>query len=372
MEEDHSHFWKKFYNVNERTFSNWKWQVQNIIKTPSQLEKVLPLSEKEKEEVAMVCREYRLNITPYYLSLINLNDPDDPIRKQAIPSIEELLDKGYNDPLAEEKQKVTECLVRRYEDRALFITTNYCYVYCRHCTRKRIWKNNSKIDNLENLEKVVEYISREKEIKEVIISGGDPLTLPYPTLEKILSSLSEIKHLDIIRIGTRVPVVLPMKLYDKQLLKILKKSSQKKPIWLATHFNHPNEITYFTKKAIDNLLKIGIPVINQSVLLKSINDDAEIMKKLCQKLIKIKVKPYYLFYCDNTKGVSHFITPIEKGIEIIGALQGKISGYAIPTYIIDLPNGKGKVPLMPNYYEKENGKIIINYNQEKILIEDIV
>ncbi len=367
MEEDHSHFWKKFYRVSKETFSNWKWQVKNLITTPEQLEKIFPLNEKEKEEIKKVCKEYKLCITPYYLSLIDCKDQNDPIRKQAIPSIEELISKGYDDPLAEEKQKVTERLVRRYKDRVLFITTNFCYTYCRHCTRKRIWKKNSKIDSL-NLEKVVEFIDREKEIREVIVSGGDPLTLPYPTLEKILESLSNIEHLSIIRIGSRIPVVMPMKLYDKQLLKTLKKYSQKKPIYLATHFNHPKEITYFTKKAIDNLLKIGIPVLNQTVLLKGINDNPEVMRELCLKLVETKIKPYYLFYCDNTKGVSHFVTPIEKGIEIIKSLQGEIPGYAIPIYVIDLPEGKGKVPLMPTYYEKEKDKFFIYYKGEKIKV----
>jgi len=353
--EKENRFWKKFYNVSKKTFLDWRWQRDNLIRRVDQI----PFA--NKEEIAKVCEKYKMCITPYYFSLIDIKNPNDPIKKQAIPSLEELIEEGYEDPLAEEKQKVVEGLVRRYEDRVLFIITNFCYTYCRHCTRKRIMSLNSKIDSLSNLEKVVRYIKKNKKIKEVIVSGGDPLTLPYPILEKTLSSLCEIENLETIRIGSRVPVVMPMKFYDKNLLKILKKYSRKKTIWLATHFNHPNEITYFTKKAIENILEVGIPVINQTVLLKGINDEVATMEKLCRELINIRVKPYYLFHCDNTRGVSHFITPVEKGIKIIEKLQGKIPGYAMPNYVIDLPGGEGKVPLMPNYYKKKGKRIEVKY-----------
>ncbi len=356
--------WQKlpsYENIPPDLFFDWRWQLKNMIRTPHQLFEVLPyLTPEERENIKMVSKRYPLLISPYYLSLINPEDPEDPIKKQAIPLIDELLDyKGIKDPLEEEGDEAVPGLIHRYPDRVLLITTNFCTTYCRHCTRKRLLGKGGTVRIYQEFERVLNYLKEHPEINEVILSGGDPLTLPLPKLKFILDGLKTIPSIHVVRIGSRVPVTLPMRLFDEELLNLL---SQYDFLWLNTHFNHPNEITEYSKKAIFNLCKCGIPVNNQTVLLKGINDDVETMRELFKGLLKIKVRPYYLFHCDPTKGVSHFRTSVYKGIEIIEGLRGHISGLAIPTYVVDAPHGGGKVPVMPNY--------IISMSEDKIVLRN--
>ena len=304
---------------------------------------------------------YPLSVTPYYLSLINLDDPDDPIRKQAIPSILEITmgSIGMEDPLAEKEDSVVPGLVHRYPDRALMVLTDICPMLCRHCTRKREWRHGGWVRTDSEIEAMLDYLRRNSDIRDVIISGGDPLTLSTSHLESILSKVREIKHIEIIRLGTRFPVVLPQRI-DEELCAMLSKYG---PIWLNTHFNHPREITPEAAAACDRLLRSGVPVNNQSVLLRGVNDTVETQMKLCQGLLKIKVRPYYLFQCDEVQGTEHLRTPVESGIKIIEGMRGHTSGLAVPTFVIDLPQGGGKVPMQPNYVlaQTEDELLLKNY-----------
>ena len=297
--------------------------------------------------MSSIAETYPIRITPHYLSLIDTNDPHDPIAMQCIPSPKEkdLYFYVEEDPLGEEKDTVMPGLVHRYPDRVLVTLTNMCPVYCRHCTRKREWRNGQWVRSQEELERIYEYIFLHKKIRDVILSGGDPLILSTEKLESILRRLRQIQHVEIIRIGTRCPVVLPQRI-DDEMVNMLK---EYRPIWLNTHFNHPNEITQESAAACDRLLCAGIPVNNQTVLLKGVNDDVETMTKLCHGLLKISVRPYYLFHCDPVSAAGHFRTSIDKGLEIIKGMRGFTSGLAVPTYVVDGIEGQGKVPLQPDY-----------------------
>ena len=337
-----------FLTKNSReNWNDWKWQFRNRITTVEKLSTVIPLSAKEKTQLKLVTTKYPLSVTPYYLSLINVYDPDDPIRKQAIPSFEEITlgNVGFEDPLDEKRDSVVPGLVHRYPDRILMVLTDICPMFCRHCTRKREWHNGGWVRTPAEIKTMLDYVRRHKNLRDVILSGGDPLTLSTQRLEDIISKLRQIDHVEIIRIGTRFPVVLPHRI-DNELCDMLSKYG---PIWLNTQFNHPNEITSESAAACNRLLRAGIPVNNQSVLLRGVNDDVETQIKLCNGLLKIKVRPYYLFQCDEVQGTEHLRTPVETGIKIIDGMRGRTSGLAIPTFVIDLPEGGGKVPLQPNY-----------------------
>lgn len=328
-------------------WNDWRWQLRNTIRDIDALNKLIYIDPQEIENLKNVITKYPFSITPYYLSLIKKNNPRDPIRLQCVPSPEEesLYFEVEEDPLAEERDSVIPGLVHRYPDRALLMLTNMCPVYCRHCTRKREWCNKKWTRTNKDLENSYSYISAHNEIRDVIISGGDPLILSTHKIEEVLTNLRKIPHVEIIRIGTRCPVVLPQRI-DNELVSMLKKY---RPIWLNTHFNHPMEITEEASQACDRILCSGISVNNQSVLLKGINDDTETMIKLCQSLLKIGVRPYYLFQCDPVSGTGHLRTSIEKGLEIIKGMRGFASGLAIPTFVVDGLDGQGKVPLQPNY-----------------------
>jgi lysine 2,3-aminomutase len=336
-----------FTKASRENWNDWKWQFRNRIITVEKLSTVIPLSAKEKTQLKLVTAKYPLSVTPYYLSLINVYDPDDPIRKQAIPSFEEITlgNVGFEDPLDERRDSVVPGLVHRYHDRILMVLTDICPMFCRHCTRKREWHNGGWVRTPAEIKTMLDYIRRHKNLRDVILSGGDPLTLSTQRLEDIISKLRQIDHVEIIRIGTRFPVVLPHRI-DNELCDMLSKYG---PIWLNTQFNHPNEITSESAAACNRLLRAGIPVNNQSVLLRGVNDDVETQTKLCNGLLKIKVRPYYLFQCDEVQGTEHLRTPVETGIKIIDGMRGRTSGLAIPTFVIDLPEGGGKVPLQPNY-----------------------
>jgi lysine 2,3-aminomutase len=346
----------------DESWDDWKWQFRHRITTVEELSHYIPLSDTEKTKLKLVTLKFPLSITPYYLSLIDPFDPNDPIKKQAIPSFEEiaLSDIGEEDPLGEHKDSTVPGLVHRYPDRVLIVLTNLCPMLCRHCTRKREWRHGVWVRTAEQIEAMLDYIRRHKEVRDVILSGGDPLTLSTQHLEKVISKLRQINHVEIIRIGSRFPVTLPQRI-DRELCDML---SEYGPIWLNTHFNHYREITPESAAACDRLVRSGVPVNNQSVLLRGVNDSVEIQRKLCQGLLKIKVRPYYLYQCDEVQGTEHLRTPVETGLQIIEGLRGHTSGLAVPAFVIDLPEGGGKVPLQPSYILKRNKDELILRNYE--------
>jgi lysine 2,3-aminomutase len=343
---------------------DWRWQLKNRIKDVKGLEKYIKVSEKEKEDLSKCLKNFRMAITPYYASLMDADDPNCPIRLQAIPTYNELNTSAdeKDDPLGEDRQSPVKGLVHRYPNRVLLLTTYRCAMYCRHCTRRRIVGSEDIELNYEELNKCIEYIKSDPQITDVLVSGGDPLTLSDLKLEYILRSIRDIKHVEIIRIGTRVPVVLPMRI-NEDLVNMLRRYH---PLYVNTHFNHPKELTEASCRALHMLADAGIPLGNQTVLLRGINNDTEILKELFNKLIKNRVKPYYLYQCDLARGISHFRTTVDEGLEIMRELQGNISGMAIPKYVIDAPGGGGKIPILPDFYKFEEDMVILeNYRHEE-------
>ncbi|HEY7528881.1 MAG TPA: KamA family radical SAM protein [Candidatus Deferrimicrobiaceae bacterium] len=347
-------------------WNDYRWQLSHRITSTRELEGLRYFSPAESTILERVNDIYHLGITPYYLSLIRFDDPADPIALQAIPGTEEYygMDVGEDDPLDEEKDSPVPGLTHRYPDRCLMVVTNFCSMYCRHCTRKRIWALGEGAKTEFELTKMFSYIRRHEEIRDVIVSGGDPLTLPTSRIEFILKNLRKIPHVEIIRIGTRVPVVLPMRV-DDELCGVLEKYG---PVWINTQFNHPREVTEEARRACDRLLRAGVPVNNQTVLLKGINDHPEIIRRLNTQLLRAKVRPYYLFQCDQVRGLEHFRTKLSKGVEIMEALRGHTSGLAIPTFVVDVPGGGGKIPLMPNYILSMGEQRTILRNYEGIIV----
>lgn len=336
-----------FPHTPDKDWNNWQWQFRHRITTVEELAKFLPLSTEEQAQIKDVSLVYPFSITPYYLSLIDPLDPSDPIRKQAVPSVLEvaLSSWGLEDPLEEKTHTPVPGLVHRYPDRVLLTITNICATLCRHCTRKREWCHGSWIRSRDEIRAMLDYIRQNRSIRDVIISGGDPLSLSNKHLGEIISAIRDIPHVEIIRIGSRFPVVLPKRI-DDELCEILSKYG---PIWFNTHFNHPREVTEEAAQTCDRLLRSGVPINNQTVLLKGINDNLNTQLELTRKLLKIKVRPYYLFQCDEVRGTEHFRTPLSVGMDIIAGMQGHTSGLAVPTFAVDLSNGGGKVPLQPNH-----------------------
>ena len=290
---------------------------------------------------------FRVEITPYFVSLIDPDDPNDPVRKQVIPTAAEIapFTGMMEDSLAEDRHSPVPGLVHRYPDRVLMLVTTQCASYCRYCTRSRIVGDPTATFSRAEFEMQIEYLKRTPQVRDVLLSGGDPLTLAPKILEELLSRLREIPHIEIIRIGSRVPVFMPMRVTD-ELCDMLQKYH---PLWMNIHVNHPNEITAELAQACDKLTRAGIPLGNQSVLLAGVNDCVHIQRKLVHDLVRIRVRPYYLYQCDLVEGAGHFRTPVAKGIEIIEGLRGHTSGYAVPTFVVDAPGGGGKIPVMPNY-----------------------
>lgn len=349
-------------------WTNWKWQLRHSIKTLEQFEYLtgIEFDEQETEELRQTFDKFPLSITPYYLSLIQRgNYRNDPVFKQAFGSPEELitLKSEYLDPLSEDKDSPVEGITHRYPDRVLFHVSNICAMYCRHCTRKRKVGDVDSIPSKSQLTAGIEYIKRTPQVKDVLLSGGDPLMLSNEILDWLLSELIQIPHVQVLRIGTRMPVVLPYRITD-QLVSILKKYQ---PLWINTHFNHPNEVTGSSREALAKLADGGFPLGNQSVLLARINDCPKIMKSLVHKLIQNRVRPYYLYQCDLSEGLSHFRTPVGKGIEIMESLIGHTSGFARPTFVIDAPGGGGKIPVMPNYVISRSVNKLVLRNYEGIM-----
>jgi lysine 2,3-aminomutase len=336
--------------VNVSSWRDWKWQISHSIKDISTFENLtgIGFSEKERYDLHETLQKFPLSITPYYLSLIDRNNHEnDPVFRQAFPSPAELVISqcDHADPLHEEADSPAPGITHRYPDRVLFHISNICSMYCRHCTRKRKVGDRDSIPGREEIMKGLDYIRKTPVVRDVLLSGGDPLMLPDEYLDWILTELRKIPHVQVVRIGTRMPVVLPYRITN-ELVAILKKHH---PLWLNTHFNHPREITPSAKAALAKLADAGIPLGNQTVLLAGVNDCPLIIKSLVQKLVENRVRPYYLYQCDLSEGLSHFRTTVGKGMEIMESLIGHTSGFAVPTYVIDAPGGGGKIPVMPNY-----------------------
>jgi lysine 2,3-aminomutase len=356
-------------DVPDHLWDDWRWQSQNAVRSVRQLRDLLTFSPEELEAIGSLEAEYKLAIPPYYFSLIDPHDPNDPIRLQSVTSpLEARNESGYEleDPLEEDKDAPVPGLTHRYPDRALLVTTHVCTMYCRFCTRKRATMVRGGWDAVSrNDERMVEYVRDHPEIRDVIVSGGDPLTLPQTKLRFFLDNLAAIPHVDVIRIGTRVPVTLPQKLYDQSLIDLLAGAEK---VWIQTHFNHPREITPEAARVCKALLRAGMPVNNHTVLLKGVNDDLATMRSLMRALLRIKVRPYYIFHCDPVIGAGHFRTSVWKGLEIVEGLRGHMSGLGIPTYVVDSPHGGGKIPLMPNYLVSASDDAVVLRNFEGMLV----
>ena len=347
-----------FRDVPDELWNDWHWQVKNRVENLEDLKKYLNLTEEEEEGVRRTLGHLRMAITPYYLSLIDLDDPFDPIRRQAVPTAHELEAAPYEaaDPLHEDTDSPVKGLTHRYPDRVLFLVTDQCSMYCRHCTRRRFAGQTDCAVPMEQIEKCIEYIRAHEEVRDVLLSGGDALMLGDGLLEKIIAEIRAIDHVEIIRLGTRTPVVCPQRI-TPELCRMLHKYH---PIWVNTHFNHPSEITPEAAAACARLADAGIPLGNQSVLLAGVNDCVHVMKKLVNELVYIRVRPYYIYACDPSLGLSHFRTPVSKGIEIMEGLRGHTSGLCVPTFVVDAPGGGGKTPVMPTYLiSQKPGKIVL-------------
>ncbi|MFX1594607.1 MAG: lysine 2,3-aminomutase [Promethearchaeota archaeon] len=352
-----------FGQVTDEDWNDWHWQVKNRITTLDELKKYITLTEEEDDP--KILQEYRMAITPYYLSLIDPNDPYDPIRKQAIPTVHELnrCSSDLEDPLSEDVDSPVEGLTHRYPDRVLFLVTEKCSMYCRHCTRRRFAGHLDMSPPQSQLDACIEYIKNTPSIRDVLLSGGDALLMSDRKMEDILKKLREIPHVEIIRIGSRAPVTNPYRI-TPELCGMLKKYH---PIWFNTHFNHPNEITEDSTKACEMLADAGMPLGNQSVLLKGVNDCIHVMKRLVQGLVKIRVRPYYIYQCDLSIGLGHFRTSVAQGIEIIEGLRGHTSGLCVPTFVVDAPGGGGKIPVMPDYTISQGNTRVVLRNFEGVI-----
>lgn len=354
-------------DVPDANWDDWRWQTQNSIRSVRQLRHLLPFTPEELVALGELESDFKLAIPPYYFSLIDPTNPADPIRLQSVPSpLERTSGFELEDPLEEDKDSPVPGLTHRYPDRVLMITTPNCSMYCRYCTRKRAtltrggWEGVSKND-----ERMIDYVRKNPQIRDVIVSGGDPLTLPLGKLKYYLENLKAIDHVDVIRIGTRVPVTLPQRLYDQELMDLLASTEK---VYIQTHFNHPREITPEAARVCKSLLRHGMPINNHAVLLKGVNDSLETIRSLLRGLLRIKVRPYYLFHCDPVTGAGHFRTSIWKGMQIMEGLRGHMSGIGIPTYVVDSPQGGGKIPLMPNYLVSMSDDAVVLRNYEGMLI----
>jgi len=349
-------------DVSEEEWNDWHWQIRNRITKLKELKRVLELTPEEEEGVIWARETLRMAITPYFVSLMDPRDPNCPLRRQVVPTSRELeVDPtDLEDPLSEDAQSPVPGLVHRYPDRVLLVVTDQCPSYCRFCTRRRLVSSGQERTSLQKIDGMVEYISQHGEVRDALISGGDGLFLSEGVLEHLLSSLRRIPHLEVIRIGTRVPVYLPQRI-TPQLVEMLRRYH---PLWINIHVNHPKEITPEMAKACAMLADAGIPLGSQTVLLAGINDCPSIIKCLVQELVKVRVRPYYLYQCDLSQGISHFRTPVSKGVEIIEHLRGHTSGFAVPTFVIDAPGGGGKIPITPQYLLSQSDSRVVLRNYE--------
>ncbi|TCD48705.1 lysine 2,3-aminomutase [Chlorobium sp. N1] len=349
-------------------WNDWKWQMRHSIRDLATFERLLgiTLSDEQRRDFGKAVEKFPMSITPYYLSLINILDMEnDPVFLQSVPSPRELeiMHGDMADPLHEDADSPAPCVTHRYPDRVLLLVSNTCPMYCRHCTRKRKVGDKDTIPGRSAIREGIDYIRRTPQVRDVLLSGGDPFLLSDDYLDWILGELHAIEHVEVIRIGTRTPVVLPQRI-TPELVAVLKKYQ---PVWVNTHFNHPREITQSSKNALARLADGGVPLGNQTVLLSGINDCPRIMKALVHKLVRNRVRPYYLYQCDLSEGLSHFRTPVGKGIEILESLIGHTSGFCVPTYVIDAPGGGGKIPVMPNYLISWSTNKVVLRNYEGVI-----
>lgn len=350
-----------WHDVTEEEWNDWQWQVAHRITTVEDLGRAIPLTAREKDDISRCLQTFRMAITPYYASLIDPEDPYCPIRRQAVPSARELHRSPADmvDPLHEDVDSPVPGLTHRYPDRVLLIATDQCSMYCRHCTRRRLVGVTDQPASRKQLEEGLAYIRAHPEVRDVVVSGGDALLVSDDRLEEILATLRGIPHVEIIRLGTRAPVVLPQRVTPA----LCRMIARYHPVWVNTHFNHPAELTPAARQACALLADAGIPLGNQSVLLRDVNDCPEVMKRLVRGLLMFRVRPYYLYQCDLSVGLEHFRVPVRKGIEIVEMLRGHTSGLAVPTYVVDAPGGGGKIPVGPQYLvsQSSNGVVLRNY-----------
>ena len=354
-----------YKDVNPLDWEDWHWQLKNRIRAKEELEQVIKLTSQEEAGIKKASGRLSMSITPYWVALIDPDDPACPLRRQSVPVIDETIVSPHEmlDPCAEDRDSPAPHLVLRYPDRVLLLATDHCAMYCRHCTRRRLVGDHAEDNSEGRFDAAVDYIKSNRKIRDVLISGGDPFILEDESIEELLKKIRSISHVELLRIGTRTPVTLPQRITEK-LVKMLQKYS---PIWVSIHFNHPKEITRRCKTACDMLSDSGIPLGSQTVLLKGINDRPYIMKKLMHELLQIRVRPYYIYQCDPVRGTQHFRTPVATGINIMEKLRGHTSGYAIPTYVIDGPGGGGKIPVGPTYIlSQAKGKYVLRNYKGKI------
>jgi len=357
-------FRRRFYpQTTDAQWNEWHWQIANRIRSLGQAEMMLHLSPPERDALVHLGTSLPFGVTPYYMSLLSVDDPLDPLRRCVIPTVhEQILSPGEaDDPLGEDAQSPVPGLVHRYPDRVLFLLSDFCSTYCRYCTRSRVVGQGSLTPQRDRLEAALAYIQRTPAVRDVLLSGGDPLTMGEEKLEWVLRALRSIPHVEIVRIGTKVPAVLPQRI-TPALVRMLRRYH---PLWISVHFTHPDECTPESAKACAMLADAGIPLGSQTVLLRGINDQVETMTELVHHLLKMRVRPYYLYQCDPISGSAHFRTSVDKGLEIIRGLRGFTSGYAVPTYVIDAPGGGGKIPLMPDYVAGRQGDALLLRNFEE-------
>jgi lysine 2,3-aminomutase len=358
-------FYKKFYpDSTAAEWNDWRWQMRTRIRTLSELDRVFTLSPDERQSVANHTGPLPVGITPYYASLMGLDDPSEPLRRTHIMTGDEFirLPGEEDDPLGEDHDTVVPGLVHRYPDRVLFLTTGTCSTYCRYCTRSRMVGNpgGEYEFNVRNWDKALAYLEEHADVRDVLLSGGDPLTIGDDKLDYLLGRLRRIKHIEFVRLGTKAPVVMPQRV-TKDLVKMLKKHH---PLWMSIHFTHPTELTPEVSESTSRLADGGIPLGSQTVLLKGINDDPAVIKKLMHGLLMRRVKPYYLYQCDPIKGSGHFRTSVDAGLEIIRALRGHTTGYATPMFVIDAPGGGGKILVAPDFVVGRDGDDLLIRNFE--------
>ncbi len=336
--------WK---DVPAEKWADWRWQLQNCVQSLDALEQVVHLTPAEREGVIATQREFQMSITPYLCALMDPYDPHCPVRMQFVPRGAEMsgVGAGMTDSLGEDAHRVAPGLVHRYPDRVLFLVNNMCASYCRFCTRKRLTGLPNEVLPKQQIEQTLAYLRTHPEVRDVLISGGDPFTMSDKNLEYVISHLREIPSIEIIRFGTKMPMFLPMRITD-DLVRMLAKYH---PIWINTHFNHPKELSPESRAACARIVNAGIPLGNQTVLLRGVNSSPRVVKELMHNLVRNRIRPYYLFQCDNEEGLEHFRTPVETGIEIMESLRGWTTGFAVPTFVVDLPGGGGKAPVAPNY-----------------------
>ena len=346
----------RWADVPASDWNDWHWQLRNRITTLEQLEKLIELSPQERAGCLFAAHKLALAITPHFFNLIDPKDPNCPVRRQVIPHIDEsvVAPGESSDPVGEEGTMPVPGIVHRYPDRVLFLVTDRCASYCRYCTRSRLVSNAQAYDFHPELEQGLQYIAAHPEVRDVLISGGDPLLLSDAKLDALLGRLRAIPHVEFIRLGSRIPVFLPQRI-TPELASIFRKHG---PIWMSIHVNHPKEVTRELAEACERLSLAGVPLGNQSVLMAGINDTPEVMKSLVHRLLMMRVRPYYLYACDLIEGSTHFRAPIQKGIDIIRALRGHTTGYAVPQLIIDTPGGGGKVPINPEYVQAIHDGIV--------------